>query len=96
MARLIRRARLATESARSLALIDVYGRLTRLLEQFAGTAQPDGSRTITERLTHKQIANHLACSREMVSRLMKDLENGGYITSRERHYVLLKVLPARW
>ena len=35
MARLIRRARLATESAGNVALIDVYGRLVRLLNQLA-------------------------------------------------------------
>src|SRR5690606_8242805 len=35
MGRLIRRARLATESARSVALIDVYGRLVLLLNQLA-------------------------------------------------------------
>lgn len=96
MARLIRRARLATESARSLALIDVYGRMTRLLDQLAGPAGADGSRCIGERTTHQQIASHLACSREMVSRLMKDLENGGYVEMRERRIVLLKALPARW
>ena len=96
MARLIRRARLATESARSLALIDVYGRMTRLLDQLAGPAAADGTRSVGERITHQQIASHLACSREMVSRLMKDLENGGYVEMRERRIVLLKGLPARW
>ena len=96
MARLIRRARLATESTRSVALIDVYGRARRLLEELAEPPAADGSRTLRERLTHQQIANHLACSREMVSRLMKDLDKGGYVTKREQRIVLLKPLPARW
>lgn len=96
MARLIRRARLATESTRSLALIDVYGRARRLLEELAGPPAADGSRTLAERITHQQIANHLACSREMVSKLMKDLEIGGYVGKREQRIVLLKGLPARW
>jgi CRP/FNR family transcriptional regulator, cyclic AMP receptor protein len=95
MARLIRRARLATESTRSLALIDVYGRFKMLLEQLAEPAA-DGSRILRERITHQQIANHLACSREMVSRLMKDLEVGGYVAKREGRIVLNKELPARW
>ena len=56
----------------------------------------DGARALRERLTHQQIASHLACSREMVSRLLKDLENGGYVAQRERRLVLLKTLPARW
>ena len=96
MARLIRRARLATDSARSLALIDVYGRMSRLLDQLADQPQVDGSRTIPDRLTHQQIASHLACSREMVSRLLRDLQAGGYVEMRERRLVLLKVLPQRW
>ena len=96
MSRLIRRARLATQSASSLALIDVYGRMTRLLDQLAGPPAADGTRTVEERLTHRQIASHLACSREMVTRLMGDLEAGGYVEVREKRIVLLKGLPARW
>lgn len=96
MARLIHRARLATDNARSVALIDVYGRLTRLLDQLAEPPDAQGERLVRERLTHQQIASHLACSREMVSRLLKDLQTGGYVTTRERHIVLLKSLPARW
>ncbi len=97
MARLIRRARLATASARSVALIDVYGRLVERLNALAG--KPDaknGERALKERLTHLQMAQHLACSREMVSRLLKDLEVGGYIAVRERWIVLLKELPSKW
>lgn len=93
--RLIGRARLATESARSMALLDVYSRLRRLLEERA-QAQPDGTRSIAERLTHQAIASEIGCSREMVSRLLKDLEAGGYIRSSERRLVLVNGMPARW
>lgn len=96
MARLIRRARLATQSAGSVALIDVYGRLVRMLNQLAGSPDESGERRLNERLTHQELAQHLACSREMVSRLLKDLETGGYIAVRERWIWLLKALPARW
>lgn len=96
MARLIRRARLATESAGNVALIDVYGRLVRLLNQLAQEPEASGERRLSERLTHQELAQHLACSREMVSRLLKDLETGGYIVVRERWIWLLKALPARW
>lgn len=96
MARLIRRARLATENARSMALVDVYGRLTHLLDQLAEPPDAQGRRVLRERMTHQQIAHHLACSREMVSRLLKDLETGGYVAVREQRLVLLKALPARW
>ncbi len=96
IARLIRRARLATESARSVALIDVYGRLVGLLNQLACEPDPEGLRALRERITHQAMAQHLACSREMVSRLMRDLETGGYVAVRKRWIWLLKPLPARW
>lgn len=93
--RLIRRARLATESARSMALLDVYSRLKRLLEDRA-VAQPDGTRLIEERLTHQAIASEIGCSREMVSRLMKDLESGGYLRASSLCLRLTGALPVRW
>jgi CRP/FNR family cyclic AMP-dependent transcriptional regulator len=96
MARVIRRARLATDSARSVALIDVYGRLVKLLNDWAREPNDNGERPLREKVTHQQIAQHLACSREMVSRLLKDLETGGFIAVRERWIWLIKPLPARW
>lgn len=93
--RLIRRARLATESARTMALLDVYGRLTRLLNQLA-MPRPDGTRMIPERLTHLELSRHLACSREMVSRLLKDLQKGGYLDVENGCFVLRRPLPVRW
>ena len=96
MARLIHRARLATQSAGNVALIDVYGRLVRLLNQWAIEPNALGERRLSERPTHQEMAQHLACSREMVSRLLKDLETGGYIAVRARWIWLLKTLPTRW
>jgi CRP/FNR family cyclic AMP-dependent transcriptional regulator len=95
IAKVIRRARAATLSAKQLALNDVYGRLVLLLDGLA-VAQPDGTRLIEERLTHQELANRLGCSREMVSRLMKDLEQGGYLQPQPRQWLLLRPLPARW
>jgi CRP/FNR family cyclic AMP-dependent transcriptional regulator len=93
--RLIRRARLATESARSIALLDVYSRLRAMLEKRAHP-HADGTRLVGERLTHQAIASEIGCSREMVSRLLKDLEEGGYLAVVDRHLVLMRDLPARW
>ena len=93
--RLIRRTRLATESARSLALLDAYGRLVRLFEELA-VAQPDGTRAISQRLTHQEIAQRIGCSRELVSRLLKDLQTGGYVAFAAQRYTLLKKLPPKW
>jgi CRP/FNR family cyclic AMP-dependent transcriptional regulator len=93
--KVIRRARAATLSAKQLALNDVYGRLVLVLNALA-VAQPDGTRLIEERLTHQALANRLGCSREMVSRLMKDLESGGYLQPLSRQWLLRRPLPARW
>jgi CRP/FNR family cyclic AMP-dependent transcriptional regulator len=93
--RLIRRARLATESARSMALLDVYGRLKLLLEERA-SLQADGTRCIVERLTHQAIAREIGCSREMVSRLLKDLAAGGYVEVTQGRMNVKGPLPMRW
>jgi CRP/FNR family transcriptional regulator, cyclic AMP receptor protein len=95
LTRVIRRARLATANARSLALLDVYGRLVQALEGLA-QVQADGSRLVPERLTHADLASRIGCSREMVSRLLKDLQRGGHIWPQGRQWVLAARLPARW
>jgi CRP/FNR family transcriptional regulator, cyclic AMP receptor protein len=95
LAKIARRARVATLSAKQLALNDVYGRLVLLLNGLA-VPQPDATRRITERLTHQEMANRLGCSREMVSRLMKDLEGGGYVSVSPKGITLLRTLPSRW
>ncbi len=98
LAKVIRRARAATLTARQLALNDVYGRLKALLVSLpVAVAVPDpGTPRLAERLTHLEMAHRLGCSREMVSRLMKDLERGGYLQVQDQHFVLLKALPQRW
>jgi CRP/FNR family cyclic AMP-dependent transcriptional regulator len=93
--RVIRRVRTLTENARGLALLDVYGRLVRVLN---GLAQPhdDGRRVLTTRLTHQDLANRVGSSREMISKLMKDLARGGYVATEQGRLVLLKPLPPSW
>ena len=95
--RVIGRARHATETARNMALLDVYGRLVTLLEGHddatAGHTAADGR---LESLTHQDIASFVGASREMVSRLLKDLETGGYITIATKRIPVLKKLPTRW
>jgi len=93
--RLIRRTRLATESARSLALLDAYGRLVRLLDGLA-VARADGTRLIAQRFTQQNIAQRIGCSRELVSRLLKDLQQGGYVAIEAQRYTLLRKLPPKW
>ena len=95
LSKVIRRARAATLSAKNLALNSVYGSLKQLLES-AAKPRPDGTVAVGERLTHQDIANRLGCSREMVSRVMKDLETGGYLRHHEDRVVIIQPLPARW
>ncbi|MES2786741.1 MAG: Crp/Fnr family transcriptional regulator [Pseudomonadota bacterium] len=95
VAQVIRRARAATETARNMALLDVYGRVVVTLESHHGPARPDAPITLTQ-ITHQNIASRVGASREMVSRLLKDLEKGGYIDLGVKRITLLKKLPARW
>lgn len=95
VAQVIRRARNATESARSMALMDVYGRVSVLLESYGGPGSPEQPIEITA-ITHQDIASRVGASREMVSRLLKDLEKGGYIQLGIKRLTLLSKLPANW
>ena len=93
--RLIRRVRQATESVKSLALEDVYARVIRLLAELSDPGE-GGERRVRERLTQQDIADRVGASREMVSRIMKDLTTGGYIAVNESRIVILKKPPAAW
>lgn len=96
LARVIYRARMATQSARSMALLDVYERLVRQLTLMASRGT-DGNFVIEPCPTHMEIAALIGCSREMVSRLLKDLKAGGFIDVSLRHRLrLVKALPTRW
>jgi CRP/FNR family cyclic AMP-dependent transcriptional regulator len=95
IAKLIRRARAATLSARQLALNDVYGRLRALLDA-AAEPQPDGSAVVAQRPTHLAMSRELGCSREMVSRLLKDLERGGFLAPEGGGWRIKAPLPMRW
>ena len=95
LARVIRRARIATRSARSMALLTVYARVVELFDEMA-VLQPDGTRLIEPRPTHAEIASRIGCGREMVSRLMKDLAEGGYVVIQRQAIRLTAQLPPRW
>jgi CRP/FNR family cyclic AMP-dependent transcriptional regulator len=91
---LIKRLRVATENVRSLALLDVYGRVARLLLQLA---EPEGERLVVrERLTQQDIADRVGSSREMVSRILKDLKTGGYIRIRDKRIIIEEKIPHHW
>jgi CRP/FNR family cyclic AMP-dependent transcriptional regulator len=86
MKRLVERLREADRKIESLALMDVYGRVAKLLLEFSEVH--DGQKVIRRKLTKQDIAKMIGASREMVSRVMKDLEASGYIRVEEGQIVL--------
>jgi CRP/FNR family cyclic AMP-dependent transcriptional regulator len=92
--KLASRVRVLTESIRSLALMDVYGRVARLLLELA--EDKGGRLVVGEPLTHKDIASRVGCSREMISRIFSDLTEGGYIRKEEGQLVIVRKPPPRW
>ena len=91
---LVIRLKNATENVRSLALLDVYGRVARVLLQLA--REEGGELVIREKLTQQDIADRVGSSREMVSRIFKDLKAGGYIQLDKGSITLKEKLPHAW
>ena len=93
--KLIARVRWLTGRVKSLALDDVYGRVVALLQ---ATSEPDGEqhRIVTQKMTQQDIAERVGSSREMVSRVFKELTVGGYITVEGGRIRVLKTPPAAW
>ena len=92
--KLIDRTRTLTENVKSLALMDVYGRVARLLLELA--VKEDGRMVVPEKLTQQDIANRIGASREMISRIFKDLTAGGYISIEKKRITILKSPPRHW
>jgi CRP/FNR family cyclic AMP-dependent transcriptional regulator len=88
------RVRRLTNNVKNLALLDVYGRVARALLNLA--TQQDDIMVIEHRVTHQDIAKMVGASREMVSRIMKDLTTGGYITCEGHHITINESLPTGW
>jgi len=86
---LVQRLRHADRKIESLALMDVYGRVARALLE---VAQPDreGRLVIRDRVSRQDVAKMVGASREMVSRVMKDLEERGFIEVAEDGSTIVK------
>lgn len=95
LGKVIRRARLATQSARNLALLKAHERLGRLLDSLAPPADGPDSRTVPPQ-THADLASQVGCTRAMVSRLLQALERDGYLRREPQRWVLPRALPASW
>jgi CRP/FNR family cyclic AMP-dependent transcriptional regulator len=92
--KLIQRVRLTTENVKSLALEDVYGRLVKLLLTLA--VERNGTFIVPEKLTQQDIAERVGASRDMISRLFKDLVAGGYLLIQDKQITILKKPPPGW
>jgi CRP/FNR family transcriptional regulator, cyclic AMP receptor protein len=86
---LVQRLRSADRKIESLALMDVYGRVARALLEFA-TTEVNGQMVIKERISRQDVAKMVGASREMVSRVMKDLEERGFFETLPDGSTLIK------
>lgn len=89
---LVQRLRSADRQIESLALLDVYGRVARALLDMA---EIDGDKKIIRnKVSRQDLAKIVGASREMVSRVMKDLEERGMVHTQENGSVIIKELSA--
>ena len=86
---LVKRLRHADRKIESLALLDVYGRVAHALLDFA-VADAQGQLLIKDKISRQDLAKMVGASREMVSRVMKDLEERGFIEALPNGATLLK------
>jgi CRP/FNR family transcriptional regulator, cyclic AMP receptor protein len=85
---LVSRLRQADRQIESLALLDVYGRVARTLLDMA--EQNGEQLLIRNKVSRQDMAKIVGASREMVSRVMKDLEERGRIETLENGSVVIK------
>ncbi len=90
----MQRIRDLTRAVGSLGLMDVYGRVAQLLMDLS--VDDNGRRIIKSRLTQQDIASRVGCSREMISRILKDLRAGGYLVDDGDNMVIAKKPPKAW
>ena len=88
---LIRMARGLDENVRSLAMLDVYGRVSRMLLDLA--IEQGGMLVVPEKLTHQEMATRVGTSREVINRVLRDLTVGGYIRVEDKTIIINKPLP---
>ena len=86
---LVQRLRHADRKIESLALMDVYGRVAKALLEFS-VPDAEGNPVIREKVSRQDLAKMVGASREMVSRVMRDLEERGFIETRADGSMLVK------
>ena len=90
---LIGRSRSATESAKDLALKPVHRRVVEFLYRHA--VEEDGKRRLPGKITQQELANQVGASRDMISRILKELTADETIRIEDRRITILRQLPDR-
>lgn len=80
---------------RGLSRLDVYGRVLGLLDSLS-FEDLDGEPWSRERLTQSSIAIRVGASRDMVGRILRELQRGGYLRMRDKRFQIMRRLPDRW
>jgi CRP/FNR family transcriptional regulator, cyclic AMP receptor protein len=86
---LVARLRHADRKIESLALMDVYGRVARSLLEFA-IDDGAGNLKVKDKISRQDLAKMVGASREMVSRVMKDLEERGFVQTQADGSMIVK------
>ena len=93
---LARRLRNTNRKLGDLAFMDVYGRVARTLldlcEQPDAMTHPNGMQV---RVTRQELSRLVGCSREMVGKVLKDMEHQDHISAAGKNIVVLGVRPKR-
>ena len=92
IASLTAKVRSLTGNVRDMALLDVYGRVARVLERYSDEQQ----KVAHPKFKHHEIASMVGASREMVSKVMKELVVGGYLEVHPDYIQVKKSFPKAW
>lgn len=91
---LIKRSRASTHKMKSLALESVYQRLRQLFQDEG--VQQDGYWVLGPKISQQEIASRLGASRDMVTRILRELTKGEYVSVKRGLIIQLKPLPKAW
>ena len=89
--KLIKRLRELTHDVKSLAHMDVYGRVARMLLDLA--VERDGALVVESRPTPQEMADRVGTSREMIGGIISDLAKSGYLVIEGDRITIAKALP---
>jgi len=92
--KLIKRVRTLTNDVRTLGLMDVYGRVARMLLDLA--VERDGVLVVENRPKPQEMAARAGASREMIVKILDDLAEGGYIEVKGDRITIARALPRTW